>query len=416
MAKSGLALDNVPPPRVMPAELAERGWRLLHVLRGDKWRARNEKLGLSTSAAGTPDDAITQARALDSGKRLSVSKSGEVEFKSQGSPESRDISRAAIRLDGGTQPREGIDQKTVDDYADDMLAGDVFPDVVLFHDGKHYWLADGFHRYFGSEKAHKTDSTKVGLGINASVYKGTKRDALLYSLGANATHGLPRSPEDKRRAVLVLLKDEEWSGRSDGWIAKAAKVSQPFVSKLRRQLSEDLASEATQNVLSADDESVEISVQEKPPTPKPASKVRTDARGRQIDTTNIGKRPSAKVSSAITDIRVDDDAEIPVRTNPQPSKAPSSSPVNWPDLQVAFHLTVTAGKKPNRRILISGKAGDSSSTAKPVYFGNFTLADLEPVPRPIAAVVKALAPSAARQIAAAASKKTAPKKKAKKKK
>ena len=52
----------------------------------------------------------------------------------------------SIRLDGGTQPRASIDFDTVFDYMDAMTDGADFPPVVVFYDGTHYWLADGFHR------------------------------------------------------------------------------------------------------------------------------------------------------------------------------------------------------------------------------------------------------------------------------
>ena len=48
-----------------------------------------------------------------------------------------------------------------------------------------------------------------------------------------ATHGKPRTNLDKRRAVNVLLSDEEWSQKSDRWIAEKACVTHPFVTRLR---------------------------------------------------------------------------------------------------------------------------------------------------------------------------------------
>ena len=38
------------------------------------------------------------------------------------------------------------------------------------------------------------------MEISAEMRDGTWRDAVLYSVGANAAHGLPRTNEDKRRA------------------------------------------------------------------------------------------------------------------------------------------------------------------------------------------------------------------------
>jgi hypothetical protein len=64
----------------------------------------------------------------------------------------------------------------------------------------------------------------------------------LFSVGANAKHGLKRSPEDKRRAVQKLLADEEWVARSDRWIAEVCKVSHTFVADLRRETTGNVAS------------------------------------------------------------------------------------------------------------------------------------------------------------------------------
>lgn len=47
--------------------------------------------------------------------------------------------------------------------------------------------------------------------VPAEVRTGTLRDAVLYSVGANAAHGLRRSNAGKRRAVETLLADAEWA-------------------------------------------------------------------------------------------------------------------------------------------------------------------------------------------------------------
>jgi hypothetical protein len=114
-----------------------------------------------------------------------------------------------------------------------MTAGTVLPPVTLFFDGSDYWLADGFHRYH----AHN----KIGaLEIAADVRNGTKRDAVLFSVGANGTHGLQRTNADKRRAVETLLGDDEWSVWSDREIAKRCGVSNDFASRVRKSsLSSD---------------------------------------------------------------------------------------------------------------------------------------------------------------------------------
>lgn len=62
---------------------------------------------------------------------------------------------------------------------------------------------------------------------------GGIREAILFSLGANANHGLRRTNRDKRRAVLTLLNDEEWTQWSNLQIAKRCGVDEGLVRKLR---------------------------------------------------------------------------------------------------------------------------------------------------------------------------------------
>ncbi len=60
---------------------------------------------------------------------------------------------------------------------------------------------------------------------------------MLFSVSANATHGLRRTNADKRRAVETLLNDEEWGNWSDREVARRCGVSHPFVINIRKNLS-----------------------------------------------------------------------------------------------------------------------------------------------------------------------------------
>jgi ParB-like chromosome segregation protein Spo0J len=133
----------------------------------------------------------------------------------------------SIRIDGGTQSRVEINNETVSDYAEAVKVGIEFPPVVVFHDGADNWLADGFHRFHAHKHAGKAS-------IAADILQGSVRDAILYSLAANGTHGLRRSNADKRKSVQTLLTDPEWSEWSDRKIADACGVTHPFVANLRR--------------------------------------------------------------------------------------------------------------------------------------------------------------------------------------
>lgn len=143
-----------------------------------------------------------------------------------------DIKLAEVVTTGGTQSRVELSETAVAEYGAAMADGISLPPIVVFHDGSSYWLADGFHRVMAA--------IRTGIAtLQAEVHKGAKRDAILYSVGANSTHGLPRTNADKRRAVTMLLQDEEWAQWSDREIARRCSVSHNLVSSLRPSLSSD---------------------------------------------------------------------------------------------------------------------------------------------------------------------------------
>jgi hypothetical protein len=134
---------------------------------------------------------------------------------------------AALRIDGGTQSRMSIDETVVADYRDTLLDDVELPPVIVFRDEEGInWLADGFHRLLAHQQA--------GIDtIRADVRAGSRRDAVLFSCGANSDHGLRRTIADKRRAVETLLNDAEWAAWSDRQIAKRCGVSHTMVASTR---------------------------------------------------------------------------------------------------------------------------------------------------------------------------------------
>lgn len=143
---------------------------------------------------------------------------------------------AQIRRDGGTFARKCLHQVTINEYARAMQQGTPFPAVVVFYDGKDYWLADGFHRV----------EAAVSIGfeqIEVDLKLGTQREAILYAVGANGTHGLKRTPADKRLGVTKLLLDEEWGKWSDRAIASSTATSHTFVAKVRKEVTGNVSSE-----------------------------------------------------------------------------------------------------------------------------------------------------------------------------
>ena len=132
-----------------------------------------------------------------------------------------------INISGGTQARAELNQSVVAEYADIYKAGGQMPAVIVFFDGSEFWLADGFHRFFGAKQAGNTEILEERI-------LGTKRDAVLYSLSAIAHHGLRRTNADKRRAVETLLNDAEWAAFSDRKISEICSVAHSFVAAIRK--------------------------------------------------------------------------------------------------------------------------------------------------------------------------------------
>lgn len=141
-----------------------------------------------------------------------------------------------VRRDGGTQSRAEVKSDTINQYAEALQEGAVFPPVVVFHDGTHYWLASGFHRWH----AHEIAKRKT---LDCDVREGTLRDAILFSVGCNHQHGLQRSNEDKRYACRLILSDEEWWDKTDKWIADKVHVSPHTVAGVREDMEAEWAEE-----------------------------------------------------------------------------------------------------------------------------------------------------------------------------
>jgi hypothetical protein len=137
------------------------------------------------------------------------------------------VAARLLMLDPDVQVRAHINYDRVREYAADMANGDEFPPVIVYHRfGQPYYVADGFHRVLAARKAEIPT-------VECEVRDGTKRDAILYAVGANSSHGLRRTREDKRWAVLMMLEDPEWSKWSNSEVARRCRVSDRLVAEIR---------------------------------------------------------------------------------------------------------------------------------------------------------------------------------------
>lgn len=135
-----------------------------------------------------------------------------------------------LELSPGVQSRVQMDMLTVCEYAEDMRGGAQFPPIEVVWDGSVYWVWDGFHRTLAAKQAGIKE-------LSAKATAGNLELARWLAAGANRDHGIRRTNADKRRAVEQALGTEEGQRRSDNQIAQHCGVSQPFVSKVRQELS-----------------------------------------------------------------------------------------------------------------------------------------------------------------------------------
>ena len=162
-----------------------------------------------------------------------------------------------ITVDPGLQPRvRGIDSDHLADMVERLADDPEFdlPPVRLFripccdheNEGEHF-LSRGFHRV----RAY-TDAGRET--IPAVVKHGTREDAHIDALASNASHGLKRSREDKRKAVIDLLKiQSEWPAEkrwSDRRIGRHLTVSGPFVASLRTAEGANVCTPSAERLMS----------------------------------------------------------------------------------------------------------------------------------------------------------------------
>lgn len=218
----------------------------------------------------------------------------------------KSIQLSAIRIDGGTQSREALNQATVAEYAEAMTEGATFPPVTLFFDGSNHWLADGFHRYFAAKQVGFTD-------MPAEVRDGTQLDAQWASYTVNKDHGLRRSNADKRKAVMGALAHPYGKAKSDNQIAKELGVHHSTVGDIRRSLAD-----------SASD--------------KPAERTYTTKHGTTavMNTTNVGKKTKAEKAKPPfeTEPSSDSQADAPAEVEPE-----IEAPPDYTELDAADEYT-----------------------------------------------------------------------------
>lgn len=132
-----------------------------------------------------------------------------------------------VRLDGDTQPRVELDRGRAEELAGLLRLGVELPPVIVFKDDEYrYWLASGFHRYH----AHRLAGHQF---VVANVLDGSLNEARLFAASTNKVSVLPRTTQDKMRAVHLVLTSPLAAGWDDNRVADHVQVPRALVAAVR---------------------------------------------------------------------------------------------------------------------------------------------------------------------------------------
>jgi hypothetical protein len=139
---------------------------------------------------------------------------------------------ADLKITQDFQAREKINQRAVSDYEYNLQNAIKMPPISVVRSGEELIVVDGFHRLHAHQNLGRDR-------IEALITEGDPETALKLAIGANQTHGLRRSDEDKARAVVLALKNPDLGKGSDREIGKLCGVSHSFVGKMRASLGKE---------------------------------------------------------------------------------------------------------------------------------------------------------------------------------
>jgi hypothetical protein len=135
----------------------------------------------------------------------------------------------ALILDAGTQLRESLNDRQVQNLVEAIERGDTLPPIGVVIDGDKVYPWDGFHR----NEAHRRSGLTT-IAVDATY--GTLRDAIKLAASANGAEQAERTDETKRRQVKAILDDPEWSSWSTNAIANWCRVSCNLVRSVKASI------------------------------------------------------------------------------------------------------------------------------------------------------------------------------------
>ena len=142
----------------------------------------------------------------------------------------------------GTPAQSGRANKPAEDAVEELQdaykSGRPVPPPQVFG-----YKCDRVPKFFLADGAHRVEALVRNKQTQAECYCkwcGSKaeaeREAYKFALGANTTHGVKRSNEDKRKAVVTALSRPEYAGATVRVVADACGVSHQFVSTVQSEI------------------------------------------------------------------------------------------------------------------------------------------------------------------------------------
>lgn len=172
-----------------------------------------------TMVKRSPPSKVSHQESAKAGPP-SISSNGQGEHAT----EERKVAIAAISFDESLQVRANQNPRVVAEYAELMKEGERFPPVQLFRENDQLFIGDGWHRLLAARLLGYTSFPAI---INI----GGRKAALKFALSANSCHGLPRTNEDKLRALAMA--SAEYLNLSNRELARICAVSEAFVRSQR---------------------------------------------------------------------------------------------------------------------------------------------------------------------------------------
>ncbi len=155
-----------------------------------------------------------------------------------------DIARLECK---NSQNREQTYPETVRRYEDAYKANYNVPfiDVVYDPDLDVFYIWDGHHRFHAlTNIKRRTAWCKVRIG--------TLEYARFLGCGANKDHGLPRTREDERRAIVWMLRHPDYTKWTNKAIAKHVGCSESVVGHVRRNTGFDAVTDGPRERVTID--------------------------------------------------------------------------------------------------------------------------------------------------------------------